>query len=155
MPRSVAEAIRDARTVADVAHLRDGHIPSNLEAAAIARKADDLKKIELELAEQIASLQADQEAIRRQVAVHHALVSPYRRIPAEILSEIFILALPDDWQDRQSRIGTLPRILAFAQVCTSWRAVALIMTPQLWTTLSIDIVAFKPCSATHGLWRWS
>ena len=113
-----------------------------MEAAAIARKADDIKKIEPELVEQIASLQADQEAIQRQVVVHRALVSPYRRIPAEILSEIFTLALPDDWQDRQSRIGTLPRILAFAQVCTSWRSVALTMTPQLWTTLSIDIVAF-------------
>ncbi|KAL1669199.1 hypothetical protein GGF50DRAFT_44735 [Schizophyllum commune] len=142
MPRSVAEAIRDACTVADIALLRGGHIPSDSEAVAIERKANELKKIDLELAEKIAGLQADQEAIRRQVAVHRALVSPYRRVPPEILSEIFILALPEDWQDRQSRIGTLPRILAFAQVCTSWRAVALTMTPQLWTTLSIDIVAF-------------
>ncbi|KAI5900365.1 uncharacterized protein SCHCODRAFT_02661889 [Schizophyllum commune H4-8] len=143
MPRSVVEAIRDARTVADIALLRDGHIPSNSEAVAIERKADDLKKIGLELAEKIAGLRADQEAIRRQVAVHRALVSSYRRIPPEILSEIFILALPDDWQERPARIGTRPRVLAFAEVCTSWRAVALTMTPQFWSTLSIDDRVFN------------
>ncbi|KAL1706131.1 hypothetical protein EV121DRAFT_279075 [Schizophyllum commune] len=139
MPRSVAEAIRDARTVADISLLRDGHIPSDLEAAAIARKADDLKKIELELAEQIASLQADQEAIRRQVAVHRALVSPYRRVPPEILSEIFILALPDDWEENKLLIGTRARVLGYAQVCFSWRAVALALTPQLWTALRFNM----------------
>ncbi|KAL1673831.1 hypothetical protein EV122DRAFT_254909 [Schizophyllum commune] len=143
MPRSVNEAIRDACTVADMAHLRDGFIPSDKEAEAIKRKAEQLQKIDLELAEQFASLQADRNAIQSQIAVHRALVSSYRRIPAEILLEIFTLALPDDWHKRQAMLGTRQRVLDFAAVCTSWRTVAHTMMPRLWTDLRIDNRTFR------------
>ncbi|KAL1728387.1 hypothetical protein EV714DRAFT_167961, partial [Schizophyllum commune] len=143
MPRSVTEAIRDARTIADMAHLRDGFIPSDKEAEAIKLKAEQLQKIDLELAEQSASLQADRNAIQSQIAVHRALVSSYRRIPAEILLEIFALALPDDWEKGKIMLGTRQRVLDFAGVCTSWRTVAHTMMPRLWTDLRINDRTFQ------------
>ncbi|KAF8211916.1 hypothetical protein K438DRAFT_1218761 [Mycena galopus ATCC 62051] len=82
-------------------------------------------------------LRTDLEYTRRFIKLHRALISPWRRLPVEILSDIFLLTLEarnidedDVWMD--DREGTL----LLCQICSAWRAVAL-RTPALWNTLSI------------------
>ncbi|TRM66826.1 hypothetical protein BD626DRAFT_165026 [Schizophyllum amplum] len=67
--------------------------------------------------------------------MHDALLSPYRRLPTEILSEIFLLALPNRWEVSY----TGQRKLNFVGVCRRWRDVAL-KTPRLWSTLRFNCV---------------
>ncbi|KII83658.1 hypothetical protein PLICRDRAFT_67736, partial [Plicaturopsis crispa FD-325 SS-3] len=58
---------------------------------------------------------------------YKAIFSPFRRFPAEILSEVFIHCLP--------AVGDVPSMmcapLLVMSVCKRWHAVAL-STPQLW-----------------------
>ena len=143
MSLSVDEVLRDARTVVNITHFRDGHIPTDRDVETIWQKNIDLYILEHKLVEQIATLQKNLDAVREQVALHRSSVSCYRRVPPEILSEIFVLALPNDWLKRWTRLGTRQRVLNFAGVCTTWRAVALTMTPQLWTTFSLDDRTFR------------
>lgn len=62
-----------------------------------------------------------------------SVLAPARQLPVELLTEIFMLAVPFVW-NRES-IGT--KTLNFAQVCHTWRAVALGI-PSLWTNIRVD-----------------
>jgi hypothetical protein len=68
------------------------------------------------------------------ISKHHALISLFRKLPIEILQEIFIACLPahDPAMSRWK-----PPIL-LTQICSSWRNVAH-ATPQLWKSIHIAI----------------
>ena len=74
---------------------------------------------------------------RNQVVVsmqaHQGLVSCIRRLPAEILGEIFLRCLPPDPPVEPDTTAAPLLLLA---VCRRWRKVAL-GTPRLWCSLSI------------------
>ncbi|TRM64074.1 hypothetical protein BD626DRAFT_493702 [Schizophyllum amplum] len=55
------------------------------------------------------------------------------RLPSEILSELFLHALPDHWPSALA--GRRP--LYLAQVCRHWREVAR-QTPQIWSAITIN-----------------
>ncbi|KAJ7465300.1 hypothetical protein FB451DRAFT_434089 [Mycena latifolia] len=76
---------------------------------------------------------------RRFVRYHQALIAPIRRLPVELMSEVFLLTLVDIgddgvgslyWDD--DREGTL----LLCKVCRTWREIA-ISTPALWNILSV------------------
>jgi hypothetical protein len=56
------------------------------------------------------------------------LISPLRRLPPELLSEVFI--------HRSAKFDSCPSPLVLSQVCRDWRKVAL-STPALWSFLSL------------------
>ena len=79
------------------------------------------------------------------------LVSPIRKLPIEILQEIFIACLPTAHNPVSSRWE--PPIL-LTQICSSWRIIAH-ATPQLWK--SIHIRVDFPCGAdrhSEALQEW-
>ncbi|TRM69965.1 hypothetical protein BD626DRAFT_563662 [Schizophyllum amplum] len=76
--------------------------------------------------------------------MHHA--SARNMLPPELWSEIFDLALPDNWEDRQ--LGS--RHLDIAQVCRTWRAIAY-GTPCLWTTVHIDCYFTSPIKRAEAM----
>ncbi|KAJ6502229.1 hypothetical protein C8R45DRAFT_862027 [Mycena sanguinolenta] len=87
-------------------------------------------------------LRAELDYTRAFIKFHRALISPWRRLPVEILSEIFLFTLKVRGGDRNrddlypwvdDRRGTL----LLCQICSTWRAVAL-QTPALWNTLSFQ-----------------
>ncbi|TRM64052.1 hypothetical protein BD626DRAFT_264709 [Schizophyllum amplum] len=55
------------------------------------------------------------------------------RLPSELLSEVFLQALPNNWSSALA--GRRP--LYLAQVCSRWRDVAH-QTPQIWSTIIIN-----------------
>ncbi|EDR00380.1 uncharacterized protein LACBIDRAFT_334204 [Laccaria bicolor S238N-H82] len=68
------------------------------------------------------------EEYRRFVFYQISLVAPIRRLPTELLSEIFAIYVADDIKTSS---GMLRRQWSLAQVCRRWRHVVL-NTPRLW-----------------------
>ncbi|KAI5896779.1 uncharacterized protein SCHCODRAFT_02533179 [Schizophyllum commune H4-8] len=124
------DPIARASSVANIALHRQPHAPDNHNASIIKQTADELRSLEHDAELQMQALTARVGALRRQIAIHDALLHPWRRLPPEILSEVFRHAVPDDWTAQF--VGR--RILNFAQVCHAWRCAAFAM-PRLWTTL--------------------
>ncbi|KAJ7755568.1 hypothetical protein B0H16DRAFT_1828939 [Mycena metata] len=64
---------------------------------------------------------------------HLALISPVRRLPHDVVAEIFAASLPPD---RNAVIHAAESPLLLCHICQAWRALAL-STPQLWASLHI------------------
>ncbi|KAI5900308.1 uncharacterized protein SCHCODRAFT_01345208 [Schizophyllum commune H4-8] len=131
--RSMDHVLSYARTIASIPLHRTAYVPSEEEAANIKEMADELRSIDVQIGEQISSLSERRAAVREQIALNNALLSPCRRLPSEALSMIFLLAVPDDWE--QAYAGQ--RSPNFARVCRLWRNVAF-DTPRLWSRLRLE-----------------
>ncbi|KAL1666605.1 hypothetical protein GGF50DRAFT_50323 [Schizophyllum commune] len=93
----------------------------------------------------MAHLQEMTARSRSQLRINHAFLSPFRRFPREILSEIFLFAAGPGHDDliRANRfLDHIRKDLSpghaynFAQVCHTWRCVAL-STAALWTDVRL------------------
>ncbi|KAF7341729.1 hypothetical protein MSAN_02071600 [Mycena sanguinolenta] len=78
-------------------------------------------------------LETERTTLSRYHAHSAAILSPFRRVPAEILGEIFSWTLPHFGEIFSTE--DCPWILT--HVCSSWRAVAL-SKPSLWSLIHID-----------------
>ncbi|KAJ7724944.1 hypothetical protein DFH07DRAFT_971060 [Mycena maculata] len=74
-------------------------------------------------------------AVEEFVSAHLALVSPIRRLPTDVIQEIFVACLPSD---RNSAIDEQDAPLLLCHICRSWRSLAL-STPRLWASLHIAL----------------
>ncbi|KAL1700726.1 hypothetical protein EV121DRAFT_294935 [Schizophyllum commune] len=85
-----------------------------------------------------------------QIRLHKAITAPWRRLPHEILAEIFLFAAsPTTHLDIRYHFHPLRQRCYVAAVCRVWRSVAL-DTAQLWSYLySTDGVSALECQ----LWR--
>ena len=118
-------------------------VPSLSEESAIRRWLVDMDSALSRLDGETDRVQAVLDALRRKHQVlsyarkqHTALLSPIRRLPVELLSETFILSLPDDWKDKIydfRRAVNLP-----TSVCRYWRNVAL-STPRMWNSIGFRL----------------
>ena len=78
-------------------------------------------------------LRRKRQVLRDTRKQHTIILSAVRRLPVELLSEIFIFSLPNDWKDE---IHDFRRaVMLPASVCRYWRNVAL-STPRLWNSIS-------------------
>jgi len=104
----------------------------------LSKKQADLLRLDLEVTRVQALLTQlihDQDETRKYVQVHQAFLAPIRRIPLEILQEIFIHCLPSG---RYIRPDALKAPLLLGQICVLWRRAAL-STPPLWNSLAIQL----------------
>ncbi|KAF7336510.1 F-box domain-containing protein [Mycena sanguinolenta] len=85
------------------------------------------------LKDRLQELETERTALSESHAQNIRILSPLRRIPAEILGEIFSWSLPSHWDVLDVR--NCPWVLT--HVCRRWRAVALSMT-SLWSLISVD-----------------
>jgi hypothetical protein len=67
------------------------------------------------------------------VDAHEALVSPVRRLPLDILQQVFIACLPTH---RNCVMSASEALVLLGRICSSWRAISLSI-PQLWSRLHI------------------
>lgn len=86
-------------------------------------------------------LRLELDYTRRFIKFHRTLISPWRRLPVEIMSEIFLFTLKsrnggNNIDEDEAWIDDRPGTLLLCKVCSAWRAVA-IGTPALWNTLSL------------------
>jgi hypothetical protein len=76
------------------------------------------------------------DALQTYTHSHTALVAPIRRLPPEVLSEIFLRYNDKNSLSYLQRLNTAPLLLG--SVCSRWRAIAL-STPRLWTSFALAI----------------
>ncbi|KAJ6513611.1 hypothetical protein C8R47DRAFT_1313772 [Mycena vitilis] len=121
-------------------HLHTNFVPSDQECSRI-RDLVELSTQELgETTAEITKLQASldrmtrrQEQLEEFIDSHLALVSGARRLPQDILGEIFMASLPaNDYASMHS--STSP--LLISHICGEWRRIAFSM-PRLWRSLRI------------------
>lgn len=80
----------------------------------------------------MARIQAKKDICLRQIHTYAAALSPCRRLPPELVSEIFLYVKERTWFSHGS-----PRpCLSLSQICSAWREVA-INTAGLWTNIQI------------------
>jgi hypothetical protein len=94
------------------------------------------------LDEKIARLQAiiddlsrDKDNLSKFVRDHRALLSGARRLPQDLVQEIFFRCIP---ANRNAVMCSTESPLLLGRICSSWRQIALI-TPQLWSSLHVAI----------------
>jgi hypothetical protein len=90
-------------------------------------------------------LRLKRKSLRKFTVEHNAFLAPIRRLPAEILIEIFMLCMSYDL----SSFNPYRPPSLFGQVCRGWRQVAL-STQKLWS--SITVTYYRPSSAKAKLW---
>ncbi|KAF5347268.1 hypothetical protein D9756_009981 [Leucocoprinus leucothites] len=82
------------------------------------------------------SLLLQQKALNTFIDCHKELMSPFNRLPPDILQEIFYHCLPIS---RNATMSIDEPPLSLGRVCKRWRHIAY-STPRLWTTLHIVAV---------------
>ncbi|KAK1233194.1 hypothetical protein PQX77_003661 [Marasmius sp. AFHP31] len=135
--------------------------PSLLELGMFESERQHLAKLQASLDLEIARLRTSLELIeekRRQVGTSmwfcKSAQHPIRRLPNEILAEIFNFCVEGDvnivegsgkadWQnDGPSTLDLDQTLWALSQVCQRWRNLAL-SSPKLWTAININWVVRK------------
>ncbi|KAJ7253553.1 hypothetical protein C8J57DRAFT_626486 [Mycena rebaudengoi] len=106
-------------------------IPDDAECQQIRDFLVDPRREAAQLAEQIARMQKVLEDLTRKrddltefINAHLALVSPARRLPDDIVREIFVASLP---AGRNCAISAQESPLLLCTICQSWRSLALSM----------------------------
>ncbi|TFK70803.1 hypothetical protein BDN72DRAFT_794777, partial [Pluteus cervinus] len=122
--------------------LHTNHAPSGEETHHINQilsvPVDRLNNLDDELVRlqaQVDEVARKREAVKDYIDAHKALLSPIRRLPPEILAEVFINCLPTNRNPARSIIEA-PLLLG--RICSSWRRIAL-NTPRLWASIHIVI----------------
>ncbi|KAF7315971.1 F-box domain-containing protein [Mycena indigotica] len=75
-----------------------------------------------------------QESYQQQFEANRALMSPLRRMPLDIIQEIFAWCLPMD-ENYRMNVDAAPLLLG--RICSSWREIAY-STPLLWSKLHVE-----------------
>ncbi|KAJ7707487.1 hypothetical protein B0H17DRAFT_519884 [Mycena rosella] len=119
----------------------DSLIQSRAQAAETSDLALDNFDADIESARSVLrGLLTERDETHQTLEAHRALLSPIRRIPPEVLGEIFIHCLPKDTYIAPS-VAQCPLLLT--QISSNWRSVAL-ATPALWTSIAVNLT-IKSC----------
>ncbi|KAJ7649118.1 hypothetical protein DFH06DRAFT_558083 [Mycena polygramma] len=131
--------------------LRTSYIPQDpsshesVSASIAALPAQYDSQIE-SLQETLERMRADRAKVQDYVDACQCVFSPVRRLPPEILCEIFVpfslpadtTMWPQDAPDSKRELADLAKsqLLRASQVCTSWRTL-IIGTPKLWSNIAV------------------
>ncbi|KAJ7160057.1 hypothetical protein C8R46DRAFT_1285376 [Mycena filopes] len=102
--------------------------------ALLVDRALRLTRIDDEIAElqkAVDKLVEERTSLAVYVADYKALISPARRVPPEIIQEIFLACIPTH---RNCAMSSSDAPLLLGRICSSWRSISL-STPRLWTKL--------------------
>ncbi|KAK7461794.1 hypothetical protein VKT23_008226 [Stygiomarasmius scandens] len=145
--------------------LRAKHVPFDAEIAGIQTCINDLTNnlsgyyVEIKRVEEILTkLSRQRDCLERYREEYLTLLSPIRRLPAEILSKIFQYHCQTPMFLQGARIShrisglfkqeegiTQAPALYLSHVCSFWRELSFSI-PSLWASLDIDIDIFNPLS---------
>lgn len=132
-------------------------VPSAAEAQDIRASIDavhlDISKLDADIAHAqrvVRQLTKEREALQTYATEHTALLTPARRVPADIWSEIFMHCLPatEALTDSQTiKHANHDELLSFGprvapalllRICKDWTAIAL-SSPRLWSTIDLRV----------------
>ncbi|KAF8888081.1 hypothetical protein BD779DRAFT_1440283, partial [Infundibulicybe gibba] len=128
--------------------LRTNNVPTYSDAGDIRKTLStansDIQRLDSEIARVeliLEELKASRADARRFADEHRAALSPLRKVPPEILSEIFSACMalrptPSTIGKRHDSCQVRDFPWIFGQVCGRWRDIAL-ASPNLWTNVDI------------------
>ncbi|KAF8127747.1 hypothetical protein K438DRAFT_1646022 [Mycena galopus ATCC 62051] len=76
-------------------------------------------------------LAQERDALGAYVDAHRILISPLRRLPLDVIEEIFMACLPTH---RNCVMSAQEAPVILGRICSSWRTISL-STPSLWSRL--------------------
>ncbi|THU82285.1 hypothetical protein K435DRAFT_691794, partial [Dendrothele bispora CBS 962.96] len=122
--------------------LRNHDIPSVTETSRITALLDqiepDIARYESEIArleDTLATLRARRDELKRYQGEYKTLLSPIRRMPIDILLEIFSIVCFESGGNHRVITATT---LSLSQICSFWRGVVK-NNPRLWSTLAVNL----------------
>jgi hypothetical protein len=124
--------------------LGNNNVPSPSETklihAAMHGVHHDLRRLSSEINRVqtlLSNLMRNRDLLCRYYYCQRALLAPVRRLPPEILSQIFLACLTF-YHEGNFVFSPRKDVLLLGQICRYWRDVA-ISTPRLWSTLRVDL----------------
>ncbi|KAK6996992.1 hypothetical protein R3P38DRAFT_3069123 [Favolaschia claudopus] len=95
----------------------------------LQRLGDEISKLQTVLNK----LVDERDALQAHVDAHKALISPVRRLPLDIIQEVFLACLP---ANRDCVMSASEAPLLLGRICRSWRTISQ-STPRLWASLHV------------------
>ncbi|KAI5890215.1 uncharacterized protein SCHCODRAFT_02690207 [Schizophyllum commune H4-8] len=167
-PSGRAALLQGAAALADLSRMRSGWAPSVEEAQEMRRHAEDLvphlTEIEQEMGQADAEMRELKHALRlvgtrlkalkkahaaigAQSRISESMAAPIRRLPVEIMTEVFAHVLDN--------VGFYPTdIHRLSTICYAWRDI-LLSTPTLWARIKVgdrnSDVWYSPANAARNL----
>ncbi|KAJ7359281.1 hypothetical protein DFH08DRAFT_845605 [Mycena albidolilacea] len=122
-------------------HFNTNYVPSDEEIECIRTDLVSHTQELVRIDERIRELSAQRDQIQAYIDSHKALISHSRRLPVDILREIFVACLP---ADRNAVMSAREAPLLLGRICSAWRSIVL-TTPRLWASLhaSFNYIAAK------------
>ncbi|KAJ6546066.1 hypothetical protein DFH09DRAFT_1171907 [Mycena vulgaris] len=134
-------------------------LPSDQLTSIVSSVADELDRYDERigtLQAELTRLAANRAALQSRYHDCRSLRAPIRRLPSEILGEIFALSSAAHWETNRDcppptraleRLAQMP-FLTLSQVCARWHAIAL-GTPAFWSDISLDAVLWTMPTLTE------
>nr|GAT49331.1 predicted protein [Mycena chlorophos] len=113
--------------------LHTNYVPSDKERAEIRHLLVEPRVRLREIEKQIEELEAERAKLSTHIDAHEALISPMRRLPEDVLQEIFLRCLPSH---RNPAMSSLEAPVLLGRICREWRMLAF-ATPALWARIHI------------------
>ena len=125
-----------------VALLQNNDIPSESTIREVKESLKapliELQEIEVEiqrLCELVETMKIKRKTIQKRIDDHNIILSPVRRLPLDVLHEIFFHCLPTH---RNPIMTSSESPLLLTHICSSWRAIAL-SSPRIWSKIHIPL----------------
>ncbi|KAJ7165542.1 hypothetical protein C8R43DRAFT_212698 [Mycena crocata] len=98
----------------------------------------------VKLQKEIDKLLEERNNLHTYVEAHKALLSPVRRVPPDIIQEIFLACLPSH---RNCVMSAQEAPVLLGRICSFWRTISL-STPRIWSRLHV----VEPTLPDNGSW---
>jgi hypothetical protein len=122
--------------------LQNNNIPSELTILEVTESLkaplNELEEVEAEiqrLRKLMKAMKAKRQGIQKIINDHNIILAPARRLPPDVLHEIFFHCLPTR-HNPIMKYSESPLLLT--RICNSWRAIAL-SSPRIWSKIHIPL----------------
>ncbi|KAJ6522278.1 hypothetical protein B0H19DRAFT_1008972 [Mycena capillaripes] len=119
-------------------------------SAEISQLKDALDTVVRRLQDSLDEMGAKRDSVQNCIVSHLALVSGARRLPHDILGEIFMACLP---QIAYSSMSSAEPPQLLSHICSEWRRLAISM-PRLWTSLHIEDRSRRIIAPNEKVTEW-
>ncbi|KAK7001478.1 hypothetical protein R3P38DRAFT_1796538 [Favolaschia claudopus] len=116
-------------------YIGTNYIPTDTEIAQIGAHLVPYEMEVVQLEAQIQALSVQRDRLKSYIGSHKALISQPRRLPQDIVEEIFLDCLPTA---HNAVMDAREAPLLLGRICSRWRLIALAL-PKLWASLHISV----------------
>jgi hypothetical protein len=137
-----------------VALLRNNDIPSESTIQEVTESLksplNELQEIDSaiqRLCELLEGMKIKRQSIQKRIDDYNFILSPVRRLPLDVLHEIFFHCLPNH---RNPIMKSSESPVLLTRICSSWRAIAL-SSPRIWSKIHIPLPGDPSFSSGYGI----